>query len=112
MSYQRLIHRASAACLASTLLLLPASFLRAEIDPEDIKTKAPDIERSGKQHDPHDKLHEDLRADGETNLKKVLELMDKIQNDLSNKKTGSATQKEQRSLIKKLDKLIDKLGKG
>ena len=98
--------------LAVLVLVMNPLTLRAELDKDDVE-KAPDIKTSeDPDADPHEKLHEKIRSDGETNLKEVLRLMDEIQDDLAGKKTGAQTQAKQRKTIKKIEELIDKLGKG
>jgi len=98
--------------LTAFVLLVGSWTVRAELDKDDLE-KAPDIKTSeDPEADPHEKLHDKIRSDGEANMKEILRLMDEIQNDLAGKKTGAATQDKQRKTIKKIEELIDKLGKG
>lgn len=60
----------------------------------------------------HMKLHRQLEAEGEKNLKEIARLMEKIRNDLSQKQTGDATQGSQKEVVKKIEDLIDKINKG
>jgi hypothetical protein len=60
----------------------------------------------------HEKLHQKLAEDGKANLAQIAELMKKIQSDLAEKQTGENTQSRQNEVVRKLDELIDRLGKG
>jgi hypothetical protein len=64
------------------------------------------------EENEHEAIHRKLAEEGETNLKEIARLMEKIRNNLSEKQTGAATQAEQKETVKKLQELIDKLGKG
>jgi hypothetical protein len=60
----------------------------------------------------HEALHKKLAAESEANLKEIQKLMEKVQQNLSQKQTGDSTQNDQREVVKRLQELIDKVGKG
>jgi len=60
----------------------------------------------------HEAIHRQLEEEGERNLREIARLMEKIQNNLSQKETGDATQTDQQEVVRKIQELIDKLGKG
>ena len=60
----------------------------------------------------HEKLHQKLATEGEANLKEIARLMEKVQNNLARKQTGDSTQSDQQEIVKRIQELIDKLGKG
>jgi hypothetical protein len=82
-------------------------------DRKDAKAE-PELGKPGKRLniDEHEKMHQDLAAEGEANLKEIARLMEKVRGNLSEKRTGDPTQTDQREIVKKIQELIDKLGKG
>ncbi len=47
--------------------------------------------------------------EGKQNLDEIRRMLEEIQNDLGKKKTGGATQNQQRAVVKKMSQLIDKI---
>jgi hypothetical protein len=74
----------------------------------------PELGKPGKRLnvEEHEKMHQDLAAEGEANLKEIARLMEKVRGNLSEKRTGDPTQNDQQEIVKKIQELIDKLGKG
>jgi hypothetical protein len=103
--------------LALLGLLLGA--LQAEIDPRRKEAQGDPGDKKeadgGKKRmgaDDHEAIHRKLAEEGEANLKEIAKLMEKIRNDLSQKQTGDRTQADQKEVVKKIDELIEKAGKG
>jgi hypothetical protein len=112
--------------------LLAFGLLLADIRPGDLEKvdttekAAPEGEKGGKDGqakeqpgpgkrlslDEHEKLHQKLAAEGDANLKEIARLMEKVQGNLAKKQTGDATQNDQQEIVKRIQELIDKLGKG
>ncbi len=104
----------AALCVAGGILGgLGLASLRADID-KDRQEKAPE-EQKGKlapNGESHEELHRRLAKEGEANLREIARLMEKIQKNLGKNDTGAATQESQQEVVKRLQELIDKLGKG
>ncbi len=47
--------------------------------------------------------------EGKQNLDEIRRMLEEIQNDLADKKTGGATQKQQKAVVKKMNQLIEKI---
>jgi len=96
------------------LLALP---LRGDVDKPSPDEAAPERgepgrERKASARDEHEAIHRKLEDEGEENLKEIARLMEKIRDGLRRKKTGDPTQSDQREVVKKIEDLIDKIGKG
>jgi len=113
--------RRFALVISAALGLLVAGGVWAEIDRPraDEKDKQPKPElgeaggdEGGLSPDEHDAIHKKLAEESEANLKEIARLMEKIRDSLSRKQTGEPTQSDQRDAVKKLQELIDKVGKG
>jgi len=101
--------------------VLVSGFLWAEVDRSRLKEKQekPGVElgkpgeaEGEKARKEHEKLHQDLAREGKANLQEIARLMKMIQNNLAQKQTGQATQTEQKEVVIKIQKLIEKLEKG
>ncbi len=103
--------------LLGTLLLSAGSttlftaLVLADLD-KDQKDAKDQKEARGPKVKTHEELHRELEAEGQATLKEIARLMEKIQNDLDKKNTGASTQENQQAVVKKIEELIDKLGKG
>jgi hypothetical protein len=105
MNCRRLIGCAAALCLA-----LP--FARADVDSED---QAKGKEKGGivgPDGESHEDLHRRLETESRENLKEIARLMELVRGDLAGRKTGEETQKREQDVIRRLQELIDKVGKG
>jgi len=65
-----------------------------------------------KEGESHDDVHRRLEKESKATLKEITRLMEKVRGSLADKKTGAATQEKQQAVVKKLEELIDALGKG
>ena len=107
---------------ALALLGLGLGALHADIDPRRKEAQGDAGDRKGDKKeesekkqvgaDEHEAIHKKLAEEGEANLKEIAKLMEKIRNDLSQKQTGERTQTDQKEVIRKIDELIEKAGKG
>jgi guanylate kinase len=99
--------------LAALALTASGAFARADIDKdEEAKKKLKEAEKAAPAGETHEELHRRLADEGKKNLDEIARLMEKIRGDLSKKQTGEATQNEQKEVLKRIQELIDQLGKG
>ncbi|MFP6632426.1 MAG: hypothetical protein VCD16_07300 [Planctomycetota bacterium] len=83
---------------AAILLALPMA--RAEREAKEAN------EAKGPQGDPQQAK---VIKEGKQNLDEIRRMLEEIQNDLGKKKTGGATQNQQKAVVKKMNQLIDKI---
>src|SRR5687767_5525760 len=108
----------SALGLFASAVLLAAVALGDIEKPEAGGGVAPEPEmegadgKKGSPSEDQEALNRKLADESEANLKKIAERMDKIRGKLSKNETGDATQTDQREVVKELQELIDKVGKG
>jgi len=99
------------ACVGISLSLGLTSHVRADLDKEEIKKKA-NAEAEPSLGDPNDgDFHKTLAKKGEENLREINRLLEDVQNNLANKKTGGDTQKKQQQATQRLEQLIEELAK-
>ena len=108
------LSRTLAAFACACLLFALNTSLDADIDQDDLEKITPKQGNLEGQHGGggHEEVHEKLEKEAKENLDEIARLMELIRDDLSQKKTGAATQGRQKDVLKKLDKLITKIGKG
>jgi hypothetical protein len=96
--------------------LFASGTLIADIDkPKNDEQPEPEMGGAGKKgftSKDHEALHKKLAEEAQDNLKKIAELMEKARGRLAQKETGDSTQKDQQEVVKELQELIDKVGKG
>ena len=109
-----ILHRTLAAFSCACLLVGLTAPLYADIDKDDLEKITPKKGTLEGQEGGggHQEVHERLEKEAKENLDEIARLMEKIRDDLSQKKTGPATQSRQKDVLKKLDELIAKIGKG
>lgn len=113
-SLHRFLYRTLAAFSCACLLIGLTAPLHADIDKDDLEKITPKKGNLEEQHGGggHQEVHEKLEKEAKENLDEIARLMELIRGDLSQKKTGAATQSRQKDVLKKLDELITKIGKG
>ena len=92
-----------------TLALLTPAALQAEKSAdkksaEDEKEARPELGGAGEQDQQAKVIDE-----GKKNLEEIRDMLEKIQNDLADKQTGSSTQSQQKQVVQRMSELIDKL---
>lgn len=104
-----------AATFVGAPWLLAAPFLSADADVVDQvppEEGQPEKKSKASARDDHESLHRKLEEESKANLKEISRLMEKVQESLSRKQTGDPTQNDQREVVKRIEELIDKIGKG
>jgi len=93
---------------AFSLILAPVSAAPEKKDDNDKK-----IEEAQKKAEAElngsDPQRSKVIEEGKQNLAEIRKMLEKIQNDLSNKQTGSSTQNQQKKVVSKMNQLIEKI---
>ena len=80
---------------AATLLAMPTAW--AEREAGEVKEAKGDSQQAK------------VIKEGKQNLEEIRRMLEEIQNDLGNKKTGGATQNQQKAVVRKMSQLIEKI---
>ena len=80
---------------AATLLAMPTAW--AEREGGEVKEAKGDSQQAK------------VIKEGKQNLEEIRRMLEEIQNDLGNKKTGGATQNQQKAVVRKMSQLIEKI---
>jgi len=80
---------------AATLLAMPMAW--AEREAGEVKEAKGDPQQAK------------VIKEGKQNLEEIRRMLEEIQNDLGNKKTGGATQNQQKAVVRKMSQLIEKI---
>ncbi|MBL04139.1 MAG: hypothetical protein VYB34_15745 [Planctomycetota bacterium] len=86
----------------AVLFALPAVTAEREAETGEKARGGPDLPQGDSQQAK-------VIKEGKQNLDEIRRMLEEIQNDLADKKTGGATQKQQKAVVKKMNQLIDKI---
>jgi hypothetical protein len=111
--FPMLSNRLSIRCLAVLALFVPVLVLTSSVRAERKDDGKKAIEEAEKNAQPQldgvDPQRAKVIEEGKQNLDEIQRMLDEIQNDLSDKKTGAATQSQQKQVVKKMNQLIEKI---
>lgn len=101
---------AFATVLAVAVVATPAAFAEKTEDADKELREAeenarPELDGAGGV----DPQREKVLAEGKQNLEDIQRMLEEIQNDLSQKKTGAGTQNQQQQVVQKMNQLIEKI---